>query len=266
MKQIFTIIFIITSGFCEAQSKTLVISEVYGGGGSVSSTYKNDYIQLFNLSSSPVNLDTYSLHITTPAGNLWQTFPLSGVVPANHWFLIKGLGDGTAGAELPVPDASGNFNLGISGGKVALLNSGAEQLTSCAPSADGVVDFIGYGNDVDCAEISAAPAHTTTSATSRLNFATDGNNNANDFAVFPPNPKNSLEIALPITLHSFSVAKDDKGTNVHWQVNCLSTSVTFNLQRSATLQNFTPIYSSTETKARCAAPFNFKDDNPKAGN
>ncbi len=71
---------------------------------------------------------------------------------------------------------------------------------------------------------------------------------------------------MPITLHDFTVNKADKENAIHWQVNCLSTSVTFELQRSATLQNFLAIYSSTETKARCAAPFNFKDDSPQPGN
>ncbi|MDQ6763974.1 MAG: lamin tail domain-containing protein, partial [Bacteroidota bacterium] len=265
MKKTFTILFTLTSFFCAAQSKTLVISEVYGGGGSANSAYKNDYIQLFNLSSSPINLAAYTIQLASPSGNVWQTIALSGIVPANHWFLIKGLGDGASGAELPVPDATGNFDLSIAGGKIALVNSGAQPLTSCAAAAEGIVDFIGYGNNVDCSETSAAPAHTLTSATSRLNFAADANNNGSDFAVFPPNPKNTFEIALPITLHAFTVDKADKSNAIHWQVNCLSTSVTFELQRSATLQNFTAIYSSTETKARCAAPFNFKDDSPQPG-
>ncbi len=266
MKKTFTILFTLTSFFCAAQSKTLVISEVYGGGGIANSGYKNDYIQLFNLSSSLIDLAGYTIQIASPVGSVWQAIPLSGTVPANHWFLIKGLGDGISGAELPVPDASGNFDLNIAGGKIALVNSIGQPMTSCASSVDGIVDFIGYGNNVDCSETAAAPAHSAISATSRLNFASDANNNASDFAVFPPNPKNTFEIALPITLHAFTVDKADKGNAVHWQVNCLSTSVTFDLQRSATLQNFTSIHSSTETKARCAAPFNFKDDSPQAGN
>lgn len=265
MKKTFTILFTITSFFCAAQSKTLVISEVYGGGGSVNSAYKNDYIQLFNLSSSPINLGAYTIQVASPSGYVWAYIPLSGIVPANHWFLIKGLGDGSSGAELPVPEISGNFDLSIAGGKIALVNSGSQPLTSCAASAEGFVDFIGYGSNADCSETSAAPAHTIITATSRLNFAADANNNGSDFATFPPNPKNTLEIALPITLHAFTVDKADKSNAIHWQVNCLSTSVTFELQRSATLQNFTAIYSSTETKARCAAPFNFKDDSPQPG-
>ncbi|MEO6218852.1 MAG: T9SS type A sorting domain-containing protein, partial [Ginsengibacter sp.] len=98
-----------------------------------------------------------------------------------------------------------------------------------------------------------------------VNFASDANNNSKDFAVFPPNPRNTSETALPITLNIFTANKIEKANRIHWQVNCLSTSVTFELERSSTLQNFTTIYTSTESKARCATPFDFNDNNPQNG-
>ncbi len=266
MKKIFTFLFVIMAIFCGAQSKTLVITEVYGGGGNVNSSYKNDYVQLFNLSSSPIDLDGYTLQVAPASGSLWETISLSGIVPANHWYLIKGKGDGSYGADLPASDASGTFNINTESGKIALVNSRKPLATTCVPFDETIVDFIGYGNNVDCSETAAAPSHAVNTATSRINFAADGNNNFTDFTVFPPNPRNSLEIALPITLNVFSVNKSSNKANViHWQVNCLSTSVTFEIERSSTLQNFKPIYSSTETKARCATPFDFKDKNPQNG-
>ncbi len=265
MKKLLTILFITMSAFCEAQSKTLVISEVYGGGGSLNSTYKNDYIQLFNLSASAIDLGEYTIQISSVSGNTWSAINLSGIVPANHWYLIKGGGDGASGADLPVPDAVGNFNISTGNGQIALVNSQKKLLTNCDPFGENIVDFIGYGINNDCSETSTAPAHTITSATSRINFASDANNNSADFTVFPPNPKNTFEIALPITLNLFKVNKANAVNRIHWQVNCLSTSVTFELQRSSGLQNFTAIYSSTETKARCATPFDFTDRNPQIG-
>ncbi len=264
MKKNFTILFVVISFLCEAQSKTLVISEVYGGGGTLNSTYKNDYIQIFNLSSSAIDLSGYTIQFAPTSGSLWSTINLSGVVKANHWYLLKGNGDGTYGADLPNADATGNFNISTQNGKIALVNSDKALITTCIPFTENVIDFIGYGN-TDCSETSAAPAHTIASATSRVNFASDANNNATDFTVFPPNPKNTSEIALPITLNIFNVNKNDKGNHIHWQVNCLSTSVTFEVERSSSLQNFTKIHSSTETKARCATPFDFNDSNPQNG-
>ncbi len=264
MIKAFTFLFMTISLFCGAQSKTVVISEVYGGGGNLNSTYKHDYIQIFNLSSSPVDLSTYSLQIAETAGSEWSVINLSGVVQANHWYLIEGNSEGAYGADLPASDANGNFNLNTGSGKLALVNSGTKLTTSCVPFTENVVDFIGYGK-VDCSETSAAPAHTITTATSRINFAADANNNFADFKVFPPNPRNALQIALPITLNIFTVSKNDKGNNIHWQVNCLSTSATFAIERSPDLQNFIAIYSSTETKVRCATPFDVTDTGPKNG-
>ena len=265
MKKFFTILLIITSLFCKAQSKTLVITEIYGGGGSLNSTYKNDYIQLFNLSPSPIDLSGYTLQIAPASGNSWSLINLSGIIKVNHWFLVKGNSEGSAGADLPEADATGNFDINIESGKIALVNSNKALTTSCIPFNENIIDFVGYGNNADCSETSSAPAHSNTSATSRVNFASDANNNSTDFTVFPPNPRNTSEVALPITLNIFTVNKIDKINRIHWQVNCLSTSVTFELERSSTLQNFTTIYSSTETKARCATPFDFKDNNPRTG-
>ena len=35
-------------------STTIVISQVYGGGGNTGATYKNDFIELFNRGATPV--------------------------------------------------------------------------------------------------------------------------------------------------------------------------------------------------------------------
>ena len=45
------------SGKVEAATETsVVISQVYGGGGNGGSTYKNDFIELFNLTAAPASL------------------------------------------------------------------------------------------------------------------------------------------------------------------------------------------------------------------
>lgn len=144
MKKILTILFVIISFFCEAQSKTLVITEVYGGGGAINSTYKNDYIQLFNLSSLPIDLNEYTLQIGPSSGRFWSTINLSGVVPANHWYLIKGENDGSSGADLPLADLTGDFNILPGSGKIALVNSEKILVTACVPFTENIVDFIGY--------------------------------------------------------------------------------------------------------------------------
>ena len=70
---------------------------------------------------------------------------------------------------------------------------------------------------------------------------------------------------LPITLQDFSANKNGNNTDLHWLVNCLSTSVTFELQRSSDAINFQTFYTSSETKARCSSPFDYTDANSLSG-
>src|ERR1700685_3254460 len=52
-----------------AASTTLVISQVYGGGGNSGATLKNDFIEIFNLSSAPISLNGYSVQYASATGN-----------------------------------------------------------------------------------------------------------------------------------------------------------------------------------------------------
>lgn len=70
---------------------------------------------------------------------------------------------------------------------------------------------------------------------------------------------------LPISLKNFSASKTGNSTAFNWAVNCLSTSVTFELQRSSDAINFQTFYTSSESKARCAAPFDYTDANVVSG-
>ncbi|MEO6290535.1 MAG: lamin tail domain-containing protein [Ginsengibacter sp.] len=189
MKNIFIILFTFLSAFGVAQSNTVVISEVYGGGGDINATYKNDYIQLFNLSSTPVALDQYSIQVAQAGDKDWKVINLTGILQPSHWYLLKGESDGASGKELPLADATVSFDLNTQSGKIALVKSEKALTTSCLPFNEIVVDLLGYGI-TDCAETSTAPAHNSISATSRFIFTSDADNNASDFAVFPPNPRN----------------------------------------------------------------------------
>src|ERR1700761_9496520 len=64
-----------------AASSTVVISQVYGGGGNSGATLKNDFIELHNISSSPVNVSTWSVQyqFTSATGTgSWSTTNLTG--------------------------------------------------------------------------------------------------------------------------------------------------------------------------------------------
>ncbi|MEO7961353.1 MAG: hypothetical protein ABIR19_07395 [Ginsengibacter sp.] len=265
MKLLICLLLVFNSIFCEAQSTTLVIAEVYGGGGEVGAVYKNDYIVLFNLSGAPISLDNFGIWYGASEEASNPLISLSGIIKANHWFLVKGKADGITGAGLPAADAEAAFDISSTKGIVALVQKDQVVTPICTSPAGSILDIIGYGQNISCVETSPAATHTMQSALSRKNFASDGNNNSTDFALFPPAPRNSLDIALPVTLHDFMVKSSANANLIHWQVNCLSTSVTFQVERSKNARDFSGIYNAIETQARCAAPFDFSDSNPSEG-
>src|SRR6188474_1515957 len=63
-----------------AVSSGVVISQVYGGAGCGTagcSTYKNDYIELFNRGASPQSLNGWSVQYAAAAGTTWLVNPLA---------------------------------------------------------------------------------------------------------------------------------------------------------------------------------------------
>ena len=63
-----------------AASPNIVISQVYGGAGCGTagcSTYKNDYIELFNKSGASVNVNGWSVQYASATLANWQVTPLT---------------------------------------------------------------------------------------------------------------------------------------------------------------------------------------------
>jgi DNA/RNA endonuclease G (NUC1)/predicted extracellular nuclease len=169
----------------------VVISQVYGGGGNVGSTLRNDYIELINHSSSPVNLSGWSVQAFVSTTNTWQVTPLTNfTLQPGQYYLIQESAQGGGTENLPPPDAVGTIPVSSTSTKVALV-SNTTTITASCPNA-GVVDLVGYGS-TDCFE-GTAPAPTLSSTIADLRrdsgcFDTD--NNSADFVTGTPNPRNS---------------------------------------------------------------------------
>jgi predicted extracellular nuclease len=175
-----------------AASTSLVISQVYGGGGNSGATYKNDFIEILNISASPISLSGYSVQYASTTGSFSSgnlTMLPNITLQPGHYFLIQEAAGAGGTANLPTPDATGSINLSATAGKVALVN-GASAIASC--TAANVVDLIGYGSGVSCSETAAAPGLSNTTADLRAaNGCTDTDNNSTDFSAGPPGPRNT---------------------------------------------------------------------------
>lgn len=188
----------------------VVISEVYGGGGNSGATYKNDFIELYNPTASPVDLTGWSVQYASATGSSWQRTTLTGSIPAYGFYLIQEAAGGGGTMELPVPDDSGNVNLNAINGKVALVGSDL-RLTDSIPVPSSYVDYVGYGNATGYEGTGPAPAISVSkSAERKAQFSStaatmapggadasfgngcDTDNNGTDFvAQLSVNPQNS---------------------------------------------------------------------------
>jgi predicted extracellular nuclease len=171
-------------------ASSVVISEVYGGGGNSGAPYNKDFVELFNGGASPIDVTGWSVQYSSATGTAWQPTALSGAIAAGGYYLIAESG-GATGADLPTPDASGALALSAASGKVALVSGSASALScgaSCS-SATGVVDFVGYGTANDAAGTATPALSNATSAQRKENPLVNTGNNATDFVIAAPTPK-----------------------------------------------------------------------------
>jgi predicted extracellular nuclease len=168
----------------------LAISQVYGGGGNAGATYHSDFIEIFNLGTTTVDVSAWSVQYAASAGTSWQVTKLTGSIAPGHYYLVQEF-TGTGGTtDLPTPDATGTINLSATAGKVALVNNQTAFTVSCPASAS--VDFAGFGSAANCSETSPTATLSNTTAAMRAGGGcTDTDNNSADFAVAAPSPRNS---------------------------------------------------------------------------
>jgi predicted extracellular nuclease len=183
----------------------VAISQVYGGGGNASAPFLNDFVELFNRSSGPVVLDGWSVQYTSANGpGLFSgaVTPISGTLAAGHYYLVRMASGGGTGAPLPAADAIGSTAMSLSAGKVVLVSSAAGLAcnggsTACSAGDSAlIVDLVGYGG-ANFFEGSGATGTlgNTTAALRAGGGCTDSNNNAGDFTVGAPSPRNTATAA-----------------------------------------------------------------------
>lgn len=212
MKKIFTLLLLLSSIFGFSQSTTLVISQVYGAGGNTGATLKADYVELHNISA--VTQSTAGLSVqygSSGVAGAWSgVFALpAATIPPGGYYLVQMSTAGTVGADLPTPDAvvpNPGISMAAASGRVALV-TGTTPLNAC-PGPTAVIDYVGYGSTT-CSEGSGPTAaiSATLAAFRKNSGCLETNNNANDFEVLTPAPRNSATAAFVcgVTPASFTV-------------------------------------------------------------
>ncbi len=197
----------------------VVISEVYGGGGNSGATLKNDFIELYNPTDSPVDISGWSVQYASSTGTSWQVTNLTGSIASHGFYLVQEAQGAGGTVNLPTPDATGTIAMSGTNGKMALVNT-TTALSGSVSSGPSVVDMVGYGTANAYEGSGAAPVlSNTTSAERKANstssassLAADGadetagngydtDDNSNDFvAQSDINPQNSASPAEPVNI------------------------------------------------------------------
>jgi hypothetical protein len=176
---------------------SVVLSQLYGGGGNAGALFAHDFVELHNRGERPVELAGWSIQYASAAGGSWSVTALpAAVIQGGGYFLVQeGAGSGgAAGGALPAPDATGTINLGGTSGKVALV-AGTAPLSGACPSGDPVIDLVGYGT-AGCFEGSAAGSPAAGTSLARLDAGcADSQQNASDLLAGAPAPRSAAAMA-----------------------------------------------------------------------
>jgi hypothetical protein len=168
----------------------VVISQVYGGGGTVEAPFASDFVELLNRGEEPVDVTGWSIQYASSNGATWQVTPLAGAILPGHYFLIQESTGAGVGSPLGPFDLMGRINLAANSGKVALIRSSAALNGICPASAD-LVDFVGYGS-ANCTEGGRPMAELGRATVALRNAAgcSDTDSTAMDFQLAMPRPRN----------------------------------------------------------------------------
>jgi hypothetical protein len=187
-------------------SPDLVISQIYGGAGCGTagcSTYKNDFIEIYNRGTTAVSLNGLSVQYsaatgTTIANAASAITPLTNfTLQPGQYYLVAEVFNNNGVSALPAPNTTGTIAMSATAGKVFLANITTPitlTASGCPATPSQVRDFVGYGTTANCFEgAGRAPAPSTTTADIRNGGGSvDTDNNNLDFTAATPTPRNSL--------------------------------------------------------------------------
>jgi hypothetical protein len=183
-------LFLCLSTLTHLTAQTMVIDEIFGGGGNNGAPYNRDFVILKNMGSQAQHISGWTLQYASASGNFNSMVALDGWINPGDLVRICYY-TGTNGSPLPFScDFTSSTNLAAVNGKLALstdntlINSQPGSVIPGTGNHQDVADFVGYGN-ANQYETEAAPAG---SALYGLKRWQETNHNLQDFAPQTPLP------------------------------------------------------------------------------
>lgn len=197
-----------------AVSPHLVVSQ-FQTGGDGAGTFNDEFVELHNNGSAPVDLNGYRLVYRSASGTSDRTFAAwtaTTIVPAGGYYLIASSSyNGPTTPNIIYDPTVCQCSMGASGGGLAIRSGAAD--------SGAVIDSVGWGSATNIfveGAVTAAPS--ANNSQSRLESGCrDTDNNASDFATFIPSvPRNA---STPVSTCSGG------GTTLFAAINASPTSV-----------------------------------------
>ena len=210
---------LLAAPFAHGATSTVVVSQLFAGGGNAGAPFANDFVELVNRGGTAVDVSGWTVQYASAASATWQSTALAGSIQPGRYYLVQLASTAAVGAPLSTPDATGTTNLAASGGKVALVRDGTPLTCGAAAgscASDALIeDFVGYGSAADYEGSGPAPALSATTAAFRSGSGcNDTNVNATDFATAPPSPRNSSSPAAACAATPDTSAAASAGVDV----------------------------------------------------
>jgi len=276
----------IISFVSNAQVGHLLISQVYGAGGNTNATFKNDFVEIFNPTTTVVDLSTYTIQYATARSNNTDfniIANLSGTLQPGQFYLIQLGSGGSVGNALPTPvNSIGTQDISAAAGKIILVNSTTPigiDASGCPTTAPS--DFIGYGTPIattgaNCAETSAKTATgNNTASLIRTNVCADANNNSTDFTnsttITPRNTSTTVvncpnAIPLPVKFTNLKASKKAAAIELSFSNATEKDVVNYDIERSTDGIQFTSIATlKTMHNDGSQGDYIFTDERPLNG-
>lgn len=189
----------------EPVAGSVLITQVYGGGGNSGSPYKADFVDFFNTTDADVNISGWCLYYFDAAANVSTQkyeFPANTIIGTNKYFGLKGAeGTGTQPPWELVFDAVSTLDLSETTGKLVLLKRNKDFSLSATPEIGQIVndpdfiDYVPFGMYATPVWGSAMSANISGFSSARRKIANGKNQNTqntgNDFEIVTPVPRNA---------------------------------------------------------------------------
>ncbi|HEV7949844.1 MAG TPA: lamin tail domain-containing protein, partial [Glaciihabitans sp.] len=184
---------------------TIVISQIYGGGGNSGATYTNDFVEIFNRGNTTVSLAGWSVQYTSSSGTgSWSRTPLSGALAPGQYYLVQESAGAGGTTPLPTPNAIGTIAMSGTNGHIALVTNNTSLPAGCPNALPQLMDLVGYGTAACFEGAGAAPGLDNVTADFRSHLGCkDTDSNGGNFFTGSPNPRNTSTAATVCPVGDF---------------------------------------------------------------